>query len=91
MSRAPTRKGWECVTHGGEYAKRGGCPACKAEVASGTAGAVDRDLKKNADSASYETDARSIAKILDRHYGDEADSVLSLVADLLRKVKKEKR
>ena len=91
MSRAPVRKGWECVTHGGEYSKRGGCPACKAEEASGAAGAVDRALKKNSDSASYETDARSIAKILDRHYGDEADSVLSLVTDLLREVRKAKR
>lgn len=41
--------------------------------------AVDRALKKNAVAASYDTDARDIARVLVRHYGDEAEAVLDRV------------
>lgn len=91
MSRAPVRKGWECVLHGGDYPRRGACPECKKEETAGAAGGIDRALKKNADSASYEADALSIARVMSRHYGDEAAHVLKMTIDKLEDERKAKR
>jgi len=49
------------------------------ETASKAAPAVDKALRKNAAAASYDTDAREIARVLVRHYGDEAEAVLDRV------------
>jgi hypothetical protein len=53
--------------------------------------AVDKALRKNAASANYDLDAQAIAKVLVRHYGDEADAVLARVAQLLDDARKAKR
>lgn len=53
--------------------------------------ATERALKKNTPLASYEADARSLAKILVRHWGDEAETVLSMTKDFLDEVRKVKR
>jgi hypothetical protein len=37
---------------------------------------VDRALKKNVASASYDTDALEIARVLVRHFGDEAEAIV---------------
>lgn len=52
--------------------------AAKGAERSGAAAAVDRALKKNASDtmASYDGDAEAIARVLSRHYGDEAGAVL---------------
>lgn len=58
-----------------------------------TALAVDRALKKNADEPrnNYALDAEAIAKVMVRHYGDEADAVLKLAIERLRDVRRAKR
>lgn len=52
--------------------------AAKGGERSGAAAAVDRALKKTASDtmASYDGDAEAIARVLSRHYGDEAGAVL---------------
>jgi hypothetical protein len=59
------------------------------------AAAVDRVLHKNAPEAStrkgYDLDAQAIAKVLDRHYGDEAEAVLKRAIVLLDNVQRAKR
>jgi len=49
------------------------------EAASKAAPAIDRALRKNAAAASYATDAKDIARVLVRHYGDEAEAVIDLL------------
>jgi hypothetical protein len=48
---------------------------------------VDRALRKNADAAGsrkgYDLDAEAIARVLVRHYGDEAEAVLKRAIQLL--------
>jgi hypothetical protein len=63
------------------------------EEKTGGPAAVDRALKKNArdDAKSYEPDAQAIAKVLVRHYGDEADAVMRLALERLSDVRKTKR
>lgn len=60
-----------------------------------SAAAVDRQLRKNtevmAKSKSYDPDARAIAKVLVRHYGDEADAVLKRAIQFLDDERKPKR
>lgn len=60
---------------------------------SGGPSAVDRALKKNTPAAgkSYDVDAEAIAKVLVRHYGDEADAVLKRTLELLGNAWKGKR
>jgi hypothetical protein len=58
---------------------------------SDTPAALDRALKKTAPEASYDRDAHAIARVLVRHYGDEADAVLKLAIERLGDVRKEKR
>lgn len=67
-----------CLAHGTRYAKKLGCPECKREESSKAAGGIDRALKKTAGETmtSYDADARAIARVLSRHYGDEAQAVL---------------
>jgi hypothetical protein len=59
----------------------------------GTPAAVDRALKKNSrdDMRGYDTDAHAIAKVLVRHYGDEADAVLKRTLELLGDARRTKR
>lgn len=59
----------------------------------GTPAAVDRTLKKNSrdDMRGYDTDAQAIAKVLVRHYGDEADAVLKRAIELLGEARRTKR
>lgn len=64
--------------------------ATLADVAGGAA-AVDRALRKNTPSASYQSDAEAIAKVMVRHYGDEAEAVLALAIKTLPVVRKAKR
>jgi hypothetical protein len=56
---------------------------------------IDRTLRKNAPEAStkkgYDLDAEAIAKVLVRHYGDEADSVLKQVLEWLPAARRMKR
>ena len=56
---------------------------------------VDRTLRKNAPEAStrvgYDLDAEAIARVLVRHYGDEADAVLKQVLARLADVRRAKR
>lgn len=63
------------------------------EPKSGGPPAVDRVLKKNAsdDMKNYDTDAHAIAKVLVRHYGDEADAVLRRTIELLSEVRRTKQ
>lgn len=63
------------------------------EPKSGGPAAVDRVLKKNArdDTKNYDTDAHAIAKVLVRHYGDEADAVLKQAIERLGEVRRTKR
>jgi hypothetical protein len=57
--------------------------------------AIDRVLKKNADVAGsrqgYDLDAEAIAKVLVRHYGDEAEAVLSRAVQFLDDARRPKR
>ncbi|HZL96719.1 MAG TPA: hypothetical protein VFB99_23895 [Vicinamibacterales bacterium] len=59
----------------------------------GAPAAVDRVLKKNSreDVRNYDHDAEAIAKVLVRHYGDEADAVLKAAMDRLELVRRTKR
>lgn len=54
---------------------------------SGVSAAVDRRLKKNTEAMSkarnYDPDAFEIAKVLARHYGDEAEAVLRRTIEFL--------
>jgi hypothetical protein len=63
--------------------------------APGAPSALDRALKKNAPQASakkgYDLDAEAIAKVLVRHYGDEAEAVLDRTRLLLDNVRRTKR
>lgn len=52
--------------------------------------AVDRALKK-IEEPSYENDAQAIAKVMVRHYGDEAEAVVKRVLERLPGARKEKR
>ena len=59
------------------------------------AAAVDRRLRKNADAMSearnYDLDARDIAKVLVRHYGDEAEAVLGRAIQFCDEARRAKR
>lgn len=59
------------------------------------AAAVDRRLRKNteimAEARNYDPDAIAIAKVLVRHYGDEADAVLKRVLTFLDEARSVKR
>lgn len=61
----------------------------------GAPAAVDRALRKNADEAGarkgYDLDARAIARVMVRHYGDEAEAVLKRVAMFLDEARRAKR
>lgn len=61
------------------------------QVQTGAPAAVDRALRKNADAASYDLDAEAIAKVLVRHYGDEAEAVLARVVEWLPVTRRTKR
>jgi len=52
--------------------------------------AVDNALKKNAAAASYDSDALEIARVLVRHYGDEAEAVLDRIPSCLVHVRLKK-
>lgn len=56
---------------------------------------IDRTLRKNAPEAStrvgYDLDAQAIARVLVRHYGDEADAVLKQALARLADVRRTKR
>jgi hypothetical protein len=51
---------------------------------------VDNALKKNAAAASYDADALEIARVLVRHYGDEAEAVLDRIPSHLVHVRLKK-
>ena len=57
--------------------------------------AVDRQLRKNTEAASatrgYDLDARAIARVLVRHYGDEAEAVLKRAMAFLDEARRSKR
>lgn len=55
--------------------------------------AIDRALRKNADEAGkgYDLDARAIARVLVRHYGDEAEAVLARAEKFLDEARRTKR
>jgi hypothetical protein len=57
--------------------------------------AIDRVLKKNADAAGsrkgYDLDAEAIAKVLVRHYGDEAEAVLKRAMEWIPAAQRTKR
>lgn len=57
--------------------------------------AVDRALRKSADEAGsrkgYDLDARAVARVMVRHYGDEAEAVLKRVAMFLDEARRAKR
>jgi hypothetical protein len=55
--------------------------------------AVDRALRKNSGvmAKNYDSDALAIAKVLVRHYGDEAEAVLKRVGPFLDEARKGKR
>ena len=59
------------------------------------AAAVDRQLRKNtevmAKARSYDPDAHAIAKVLVRHYGDEAEAVLKRAIAFLDEAQRAKR
>lgn len=54
---------------------------------------IDRALRKNTDlvGKGYDVDARDIAKVLVRHYGDEAEAVLARAKLFLDEVRRTKR
>ena len=55
--------------------------------------ALDRALKKTAgiDMKSYDPDARAIARVMVRHFGDEAEAVLERAAAFLDEARRAKR
>lgn len=57
--------------------------------------AIDRVFKKNTAEAGtrkgYDLDAEAIAKVLVRHYGDEAEAVLKRAMERLPAVRRTKR
>lgn len=55
--------------------------------------AVDRALRKNSGVVvkNYDPDALAIARVLVRHYGDEAESVLKRVGAFLDEARRAKR
>jgi len=59
------------------------------------AAAIDRTLRKTADAAGsrkgYDIDAEAIARVLVRHYGDEAEAVLKRATMFLDSVRRAKR
>jgi len=57
------------------------------------AAAIDRKLRASADEAGkgYDLDARAIAKVLVRHYGDEAEAVLARARQFLNEARRTKR
>lgn len=59
----------------------------------GAPAALDRKLRSTADEAgkSYDPDARAIAAVLVRHYGDESEAVLKRAAQFLDDARKGKR
>lgn len=61
----------------------------------GAPAAVDRALRKNTEAASsrkgYDLDAQAIAKVLVRHYGDEAEAVLKRAVEWLPAAQRTKR
>jgi len=73
--------------------------ATLADIAGGEGGggskpaeAVDRALKGTADaSSSYDTDARAVARVLLRHYGDEAEAVVDRLPTFLDHARLERR
>jgi hypothetical protein len=48
---------------------------------------VDAALVRNTAAASYESDAEEIARVLVRHYGDEAEAVLERIPGYLASVR----
>jgi len=64
---------------------RGDLPSSK------PADAVDRILKATACvSASYDTDARAVARVLVRHFGDEAEAIVDRLPTFIEHVRHEK-
>lgn len=63
------------------------------ESKTGGPAAVDRALKKNTNAAGkgYDVDARAIAKVMVRHYGDEAEAILKRTAAFLEEARRPKR
>jgi len=57
------------------------------------AAALDRALKKTTPEVGkgYDLDARAIAKVLVRHYGDEAEAVLKRAKEFLDEARRVKR
>lgn len=57
--------------------------------------AIDRALRKNTEkvssSKSYDLDAEAIAKVLVRHYGDEAEAVLKRAVHFIDEARRPKR
>lgn len=61
------------------------------EERSAVADAVDRILKSTASaSASYDTDARAVARVLVRHYGDEAEAIVDRLPTFIEHARAEK-
>ena len=63
------------------------------EERTGAPAAVDRALKKTSgvELKSYDVDAHAIARVLIRHYGDEADAVLKRTLALIGDAQRAKR
>jgi hypothetical protein len=55
----------------------------RATSPTGASQAVDRALKKNEAAAGYDSDAMEIARVLVRHYGDEAEAVVDRLSSCL--------
>ena len=70
-------------------------PSPEAHTARTPAGpsAVDRALRKNSGvvAKNYDLDAEAIARVLVRHYGDEAESVLKRASEWLPAARRMKR
>ena len=70
-------------------------PSPEAHTARAPAGpsAVDRALRKNSGVVvkNYDLDAEAIARVLVRHYGDEAEAVLKRVPMFLDRARRAKR
>lgn len=62
-------------------------------AAASSAPSIDRALRKNVDAAgkNYDLDAEAIARVLVRHYGDEAETVLARAAEWLPAARRMKR
>jgi hypothetical protein len=80
----------ERVAPNGRYS---GVSRLEGPRASGGVSAVDRALRKNADAVGkgYDLDARAIAKVLVRHYGDEAEAILKRTMAFLDEARRAKR